>query len=719
IVGYVVAEGDPAAAELREHLLARLPGYMVPAALVMLDALPVTGSGKLDRRALPAPASAEAADEYVAPRTPTEEILAGIWAEVLHGERVGARDDFFALGGHSLLATRVVSRAREALGVELPLRALFEAPTLAGLAARIDLLRGEGAGGAPPVRGVPRDGRPLPVSCAQQRLWFLDRLEPGSTAYNMPFALRLLGPLDAAVLEHALAEVVRRHETLRTVFAEANGEPVQVVGEAGPVATRRADLGGVPREEREQRLARLAAAEAARPFDLARGPLLRCTLVRLGPEEPAVLFTLHHLVGDGWSTGVLVREVSALYTAFSRGEPSPLPELPVQYADYAVWQREWLRGEVLERQIAYWREQLRDAPALLELPTDRPRPAVPDGVVASRGVRIGAGTARALRALALAEGATPFMALLAAWQILLGRYAGTEDVSVGTPIAGRTRAELEGLIGFFANTLVLRSDLSGEPGFRALLGRVRETTLGAYTHQELPFERVVEELNVERSLGRTPLYQVMLILQNVERAELSLGEVRVEALGGAETAAKADLSLTLVESGDELVGTLRYRSELFEAQTIDRLAGHLGVLLDGIAADIAAGTDRCIHDLPLLHEGEVVQLLAERKAARAAYVAPRTLEEEVLAGIWAEVLEVERVGARDHFFELGGDSLAAMRVAARARAAFDVELPLRALFEAPTLAALAERVDELLGEDPPETPPLLRVPRGRSPLPLS
>ncbi|HEU0076107.1 MAG TPA: amino acid adenylation domain-containing protein, partial [Longimicrobiaceae bacterium] len=430
LVGYVVAPGGDTAG-LREHLRKRLPEYMVPAAIVMLDSLPLTPNGKLDRRALPAP-DAASAEVYVAPRTPAEEMLAGILGEVLRLERVGAEDNFFELGGHSLLATRVVSRVREAFGVELPLRALFEVPTVAGLAGRVEaLLTGGEAKQAPPLVRVARDGSALPLSFAQQRLWFIDQLEPGSAAYNMPHALRLRGRFDPAVLERAVTEVVRRHETLRTVFAVVDGEPVQVVRDASPVTLPVTDLRSLPAASREAEVRHLARDEAARPFDLAAGPLLRVSAVRLDEAEWGLLFTMHHIVSDGWSMGVLVREVSALYDALAEGREAGLPELPVQYADYAAWQRGWLAGETLEAKLGYWREKLAGAPPLLELPTDRPRPQVQHPRGASVRVDLPAEISAGLRALSRREGATAFMTLLAAWQLLLSRYSGQEDVSVG------------------------------------------------------------------------------------------------------------------------------------------------------------------------------------------------------------------------------------------------------------------------------------------------
>ncbi|HYH82332.1 MAG TPA: condensation domain-containing protein, partial [Longimicrobium sp.] len=520
LVAYVVAEAgaEVPVPPLRAHLSRRLPDYMVPGAFVALDALPLTPNGKVDRRALPAPERVAAQHAYVAPRTATEEVLAEIWSVVLGVERVGVHDGFFDLGGHSLLATRLVSRVRAAFHVELPLRAVFEAQTVAELAPRVEALRGMAAE-APPVVPVPRDGA-LPLSFAQQRLWFIDRLEPESAAYNLPVALRLRGELEPAGLAWALAEVVRRHEVLRTTFGiDAEGEPVQVVHDPAPARLPIVDLSGLGEAEREAWVERLSNEEAARPFDLARDPVLRCALLRLGEADAVVLFTLHHIASDGWSMEILQREVTALYDAWARGEDAGLPELAVQYADYAVWQRRWLEGEVLERQVAYWRNRLGGAPAVLELPLDHPRTAATGGRGASRGFSLSPELSRAVRELGRREGATLYMTLLAAWQALLARYGAGDDVVVGTPVAGRTRLETEGLIGFFVNTLVIRTGLHGDPTFQEILGRVRDGVLDAQAHQDVPFERLVDELAVARSLSQTPLFQVLFTLQQAGRRE--------------------------------------------------------------------------------------------------------------------------------------------------------------------------------------------------------
>jgi amino acid adenylation domain-containing protein len=577
LIAYVVPPVDD---DLRAFLRTRLPEYMVPSTFVFLDALPLTPNRKIDRRALPEPAREEPEAVELSQR---EELLAAIWSEVLGIDRIGPFDDFFALGGHSLKVTQVLARVRETFGIELPVRSLFESPTLAGLASRISEAAGS-APAAPPLVRIPRDGDP-PLSFAQERLWFLQRLDPGSPAYNMPAAIRLSGDLDPADLERILNEIVRRHETLRTTFPEIDGEPRQRIHPFRPFSLPVID---VPEAEAE----RLVREEAARPFDLARGPLLRAALLRLGEREWMALLTLHHVVSDGWSVGVLVREIAALYAG------KTLPELPVQYADFAVWQRGWLRGEVLAAQIAWWREALEDAPPVADLPLDRPRSAGsgPAGHLAG-DLPLGA-----LRELGRREGATLFMVLLAAFQALLHRLTGEDDLVVGTPIANRTHAGLEGLIGFFVNTLALRSRLDGDPTFRELLAAARTTALGAYAHQDLPFERLVEELRVERSLRQTPVFQVMLALENAPAGELALPGLTLAPVPLAPGAAKFDLSLTVAEEGRAV---LEYDARLFDRATAERLLERLGVFLEGIVRD----PDRRLSELPVMAEAERRQVL--------------------------------------------------------------------------------------------------------------
>ncbi|HEU4452036.1 MAG TPA: amino acid adenylation domain-containing protein, partial [Longimicrobium sp.] len=597
LVAYVVGGVETDA--LRAHLRQSLPDYMVPAAFVVLDRLPLTPNGKVDRKALPAPEYEAAEETYVAPRTPVEEVLAGIWAEVLRLERVGVEESFFDLGGHSLLATRVVSRIRAVFGVELPLRALFEGPTVAELARRVEEMRRAGLPVLPPVVPVERTGA-LPLSFAQERLWFLDRLEPGSTTYNIPVAWRLGGALDQAALERALGEIVRRHESLRTVFTEVGGSPVQVVAPFGGLALPVEELSALGEADREAALRRRAVEEARRAFDLSAGPLFRVSLLRLGEEDHALLLSMHHIVSDGWSMGVFFRELSALYAAYLAGRESPLPELAVQYADYAVWQREQLEGEVLDRQLSYWRERLADAPALLELPTDRPRPAVQAYRGATAPVELSPELLERLRALGRSEGATLYMTLLGAFQVLLSKYSGSGDVVVGSPIAGRTRGEVEELIGFFVNTLVLRTDLSGDPSFREVLRRVREATLGAYEHQEVPFEKLVAELQPERSLSHSPLFQVVFTLNNTGGGGGALPGLTVGGVGTAMEIAKFDLALTLTATAHGLRGGLNYSTDLFERGTAERMLGHLARVLEQVAGDADVRLSR----LELLGEAE-------------------------------------------------------------------------------------------------------------------
>ncbi len=641
LIAYVVAEGDgePPLDELRLHLRGTLPEHMIPAAFVVLAALPLNANGKLDQTALPKPDAAELAGgraAYVAPRTPVEEILAGLWAEVLGVERVGARDGFFELGGHSLLVTQLVSRTQAAFGVELAIRRLFEAPTLEALAREVELELARGRGtAAPPLVRVPRD-RPLPLSFAQERLWFLDRLEPGRAVYNLPLALVLRGRLDRRALAASLGAVVARHEVLRTTFAENDLGPMQVV--APPAAEAAApplvDLAALPAWRLETVAAALGAEEAARPFDLARGPLLRAALVRLAEERHVVLFTMHHVVSDGWSMGVLVREVGAVYSAAVAGRRPALGELPVQYADYAVWQRGWLTAEVVAEQLAFWRAGLAGAPALLELPLDRPRPPLQTMRGAHCVALLGAALAARLAAFDRRRGTTPFMTLLAVFSALLGRLSGQDEVVVGSPIANRTRMETEPLIGFFVNTLALRARLDGEPGLSALAATVRETTLAAYGHQDLPFERLVEELQPERSLAYTPFFQVMFALQNTPMGRLELPGLSLEPLAtGGARGAKFDLTVSLTESAGAgaISGTWEYNVDLFDEATVARMARQLEALCDaGLAAPEVP-----LAALPLLSDLERRQIEAWSAAAGTA-AAGAALEERFEAWAAAE-----------------------------------------------------------------------------------
>ncbi|TXS41851.1 amino acid adenylation domain-containing protein, partial [Streptomyces sp. or43] len=604
LVAYLVpadqTAGTPTVADLRAYAGSRLPAYMIPSGFVELAALPLSPNGKLDRAALPDPDSAwtGAAGEFVAPGTATEVLLADIWAQLLGLERVGAADNFFELGGHSLLATQVVSRVRDVFGTDIPVAAMFDHPTVAGLA---DVLAATTPGATAPAWTVVNRDDALPLSYAQQRLWFLDQLEPGSVEYNLPMYLPWDGDLDVATLGKALTAVVARHEVLRTrLVADADGVPHQVIDPPAEFPLPVVDLSGCAEPVREAE--RLAFLDTMAPFRLADGPLVRATLIRLGEGQHLLALMMHHVVSDEWSARILRRELVTLYEAFRAGEPDPLPPLAVQYADFAAWQRAWLDGDVLEGQLAYWTEQLAEAP-VLDLPTDRPRPPVRSTEGAMAPFTVSAETAEALRALSRSNGTSMFMTLLAAFNVLLGRYAEADDVVVGTPVANRNRAETEDLIGFFVNTLVLRGDLAGKPSFTELLGRVRETALGAYAHQDVPFEQLVDELVTERDRSRTPLFQVFFSYGAGEGEEVRGTADAEERLAGApgQVAAVFDLWLMLEESGDgTLQAGIQYSTALFDAATVERMAGHLVTLLDAVAAD----ADRTVDELPVLTAGE-------------------------------------------------------------------------------------------------------------------
>jgi amino acid adenylation domain-containing protein len=488
----------------------------------------------------------------------------------------------------------------------------------------------------------------LPLSYAQERLWFLEQLGIGRATYNIPAAVRLEGHLDIGALERSIGEVIRRHESVRTRFAEQDGRGIQVIDAPGEFRLEVVDLSGLGEAEREAEALRLACEDAARPFDLAAGPLLRAKLLRLGAAEHIGLLNMHHIVSDGWSQGVLIREVATLYVAYAEGRPSPLAELPVQYADYALWQREWLQGEALARQVDYWRERLSGAPAALDLPTDRVRPAVPSFRGAVLPFRLSGELSSGLNDLSRREGCTLYMVLLAAFSVVLGRYSGQEDIVVGSPIAGRRRAELEGLIGFFVNTLVMRTDLSGDPSFRGLLGRVKKAALGAYAHQDLPFEKLVEDLQPVRDLSRQPLFQVVFALQNVPQETLELPGLRLSRAGGSAVTSKFDLSLHVFEGGSGLHCLVEYATDLFDGSTIERLIGHYRTLLEGIVA----APERRVSELPLLSAAERHRQVVEWNAMAAEYPREKCVH-ELFAGQAARAPEAIAVVFDDRQLSYG------------------------------------------------------------------
>ncbi|HYM00158.1 MAG TPA: amino acid adenylation domain-containing protein, partial [Blastocatellia bacterium] len=578
LVAYLVPRNHtvPSSADLRAYLRDLLPPQTVPSIYVTLEEMPLTPNGKIDRRRLPAPdrSRREMVEGYVAPRSAVEESLERIWADLLNVDRVGIHDNFFDLGGHSLLATQVIARVRQTFQVEVSLRHMFESPTVAGFAAILAMtmasLQREIVSG---IKKAPRD-KPLPLSNAQERLWFLGELDPGSSAFNIPTALRLEGSLDVAALEQSLSDILRRHEVLRTTFKVEASRPVQVIHGPAALILSVVDLQCLNEAKRDAHVYHLASFEAARPFDLVAGPVLRARLLKLGQVEHVLLLTIHHIATDRWSTGVLIRELAELHESHAKGEKAVLPELEIQYADYAIWQREMLEGEGLRRQLAYWRQKLGGEQYPLELPLDRLRPAVQSDRGARQRVLIPADTTEGLRAVSRRAGVTLFMTLMAAFKALLGRYSGQERVVVGTPIAGRNYRETEGLIGFFVNSLALKTDLSGDPEFVQLLGREREVALEAYLNQDVPFERLVEELQPQRDLSRAPLFQVVFALQNTPLQSRSVAGLETSPVKMEIESVRYDLNLVMVEGQRALLGAVEYRTELFEASTIRRMMEH-------------------------------------------------------------------------------------------------------------------------------------------------
>lgn len=591
LVAYIVPEQEQEIAvtvnELRSYLKERLPEYMIPNTFMLLDALPLTPNGKVDRRALPSPylLEADADEDYMPPRSPVEELLAAAFAELLGVKQVGIYDNFFELGGHSLLATQLLSQLQLHLQIEAPLQVLFEAPTVAELAIHVEQILQSAQGlQVPPIVPLVHEGH-APLSFAQQRIWFLDQLQPDSAFYTIPCAFRLSGAIHAATLERSLQEIVQRHEILRTTFTTVDEQLVQIIDPAASLSLAIVNLSKLAKSESDAEVQRLTNEEAQLPFDLTQGPLLRATLLRLGVEEGILLLTLHNIVSDGWSREVFIRELVTIYEAFASGLPSPLPELPIQYADFAVWQREWLQGEVLDMQLSYWQKQLANAPTVLELPLDRPRPAIQTYRGSHLSISLPASLTEDLKKLSQQEGVTLFMTLLTSFQALLSRYTGQEDSVIGSPIANRNRPEIEGLIGFFANTLVLRTDLTGNPSFRELLGRVRTVALGAYAHQDMPFEKLVEALQPERNLSYSPLFQVMFTVQNIAAQNERVSWLSAENVGIETQTAKFDMNVFLVDRGQGLTGQIEYNTDLFDVSTINRLLRHWQALLEIVVAN--------------------------------------------------------------------------------------------------------------------------------------
>ncbi|WDE09226.1 non-ribosomal peptide synthetase [Thalassomonas viridans] len=583
LIAYLVPENKEASLDfqaLKSYLASKLPYYLLPSKFVTLDALPLTPNGKVDRKALPAPDMTELQATYVAPESETEKILCSIWQEVLGLDQVGVTDNFFSLGGHSLLATRMVAQIKQHFAVDLPLKSLFEAPTIREGALVVDTL--VPAPVRPAIRLVSRE-QDLLLSFAQQRLWLLDRIDGSNSHYNMPEAIRLTGDLNIEALTGALSTIVERHESLRTCFVEGgDGQPLQLIRPSSGIEVPVTDISLLPAAERESDLAELVSAEAGKPFDLGADLMLRAQLVKVAEQSHVLLVTMHHIASDGWSMGILINEFSALYGAYVRGEENPFPPLELQYADYAQWQRNWLQGQVLDEQIGYWQKQLAGLPVVHSLPLDNPRPKVQTSNGAYHYSVIDAKVSEQLKGLCQEIGGTLFMGLHAAFSVLLARYSNETDIVVGSPIANREQAEVANLIGFFVNTLVLRSDLSGKPSFAALLERSKQMLLDAYAHQQVPFEQLVDTLQPERSLSHSALFQVMLVLQNNEEGTLELPGLTLSPVKRSADIARYDLTLNVTETDNGLHLGWEYNTDLFNPGTIERLAKHFELLLAGL-----------------------------------------------------------------------------------------------------------------------------------------
>lgn len=685
LVAYFVPEELVTGETLRRYLSERLPDYLVPSVFVELPAIPLNANGKVNRLALPEPPAVRPAlaTPYRSPETETERALASIWSNALRVDNPGVDDDFFHLGGHSLLAVQVTARINEKLQISLAVRDLFDGPTIRQLAEKI-ATRGS-ATISPTIQPADRSQQ-IPLSFAQQRLWFLDQLEPDSALYNISRAFRLNGPLDLDRLQQAFNAIVVRHEALRTTFVETDGRPVQLVAPHAELPLQVHDLRSIPSDTRSVEVERLIALEAERPFDLSAGPLLRLTVFRVADEENVLLLSIHHAIADSWSVNLFFQELAAFYLD-SSGE---LPLLPIQYLDYSAWQQHADR----DAQLAFWKHELASAPLVLNLPTDHPRTLATSSRGAKQSISLNPDLSRLLKSASVQEGVTLFMLLMSACQILLSLYSGADDLLVGTPVAGRTLPETDGLIGCFINTLVMRGNLAGNPTLREMIKRTRETALRVYSQQELPFERLVEELRPERSLSRTPIFQVMFVLQDGTKPELSLPGVVVTPVVAETATAKFDLTFGVTEKAAGLDVWLSYNTDLFEAESVTAMLNDFKLLLEALVVD----RQQHLSDLAISWEPKsnvgTTEAAAEAEP-QSQFIAPRTPVEERLASIWCEVLHLDRVSVNDNFFQLGGHSLLAAQVIARTRTSLSSELSLRRLFETPTIGGLAEAIYEM------------------------
>ncbi|PHM11564.1 condensation domain-containing protein [Nostoc sp. 'Peltigera malacea cyanobiont' DB3992] len=680
--------------QLRTYLTKQLPDYMIPSAFVEMESFPLTPNGKVNRRALPEPTTSrpELGQTFVEPRTPTEEILAGIWRDVLGLEQVGIYDNFFDLGGHSLLATQVIALTRKAFGIELPLLSLFESPAIAPLAQKIATAK------APDrqelsLKRLPSQDEAIPISLTQLELWFFDQFYPGNSIYNLPLVYRITGALNETALEESLREIVRRHETLRSTFQVKNGQVVYAVINEPIFDFSVIDLQHLPETEREAQAAQQAEQEIKHPFDLARGPLLRSKLWRLDEQEYLFVAVTHHIVADGWSFSVLTQELAKVYEAFCEGKRSPLTELPIKYTDFAQWQRQWLQGQVLESQLQFWKKHLGTSPPILKLPTDHPRSPARTFKSAGQPIVLSEKLTDALKVLSQQEGVTLFMTLLAAFQTLLFSYTRQEEIIVSSALANRTRVETEGLIGFFVNLLPFCTNLGGNPSFRELLGRVREVALGVYAHQEMPLIKLIEELQPVRDPSYTLINQVMFVFQNtpgdnLEFANLTLKEQFIAR--DTKDTAEFDLELTLEETSTGIEGLLVYRTDLFEPATITQMVDNFQTLLGKITTNY----NQRLTEFILISEPPNLPTKTVALPISRDFVTPQNFIEEVVLAIWKEILGLEQISTQDNFFELGGHSAQTLEVICKLQSALQVELPLIYLFDKPTVVQLVAAIQD-------------------------
>ncbi|MBG9687406.1 non-ribosomal peptide synthetase, partial [Bacillus mycoides] len=602
LVAYVVPNEKQSlnTKSLRSLLKGNLPDYMIPSAFIVMDKFPLTLNGKIDRQALPMPEKFESMrdKDFVAPRNRTEELLADIWCTVLQVDKVGIDDNFFEMGGHSLLATQVLWQLREVISVDISVRDLFTYPNIEDLALYIETVQRGGTEDL--ILPISRD-KYLPVSSSQKRLWFLSQMElKDKHLYNIPIALLFKGKLEYSALVESLNEIIRRHENLRTTFVEQEGKLGQIITPFSKMEIPFTDLSRYPKDKRRAEAKHLINQEARYSFDFSRGPLCRVNLIKMETEEHILLINLHHIISDGWSHDIFMQELSALYTARIAGESLVLPDLPIQYVDFAAWEQEWLEGERLEESLAYWKKQLGGKLPVLQLPSDRPRPAVQTFRGKTKKFKIPNELLKKVKVLSQEERSSLFMTLLTGFKVLLYRYTGQEDLLVGTPVANRNQKALENLIGFFANTLVVRTDISGDVSFRDLLRRVREVTLEAYAHQDVPFEKLVDELNVERDLSHSPLFQVMFMFRNIMTFEKKLSGLHLQEIDIDRDVSKFDLTLFVEEEKDELQGIFEYNEDLFNESTISRMAESFCTLLEGIVTN----PEESIKKLPIMSSEE-------------------------------------------------------------------------------------------------------------------